>query len=250
MQPMTFKTHQNESPWQAAPRHYSLSADAIHVWRIRLDQSAAFVADCHALLTVDERVHAAQLADDHLQQRWIVGRGVMRQALGRYLDYDPACLRFGYGAYGKPYLYNADQHGCRFNLTHSHTTALLAIASYREVGIDLEAVRSIANVEQIIDDICTPREQALLRSLPVEQQHTALLRCWTRKEALVKAWGRALDDNLRQLDTIEDQTTLPIIAGDNGGVWSIRSLIPAQGYVGAVVARGTYWQIQQWDWST
>jgi 4'-phosphopantetheinyl transferase len=61
----------------------------------------------------------------------------------------------------------------------------------RDVGIDLEEHRPIAAIE-IARHFFAPSERAELEALPPTDQLVGFYRCWTRKEAFLKAPGEGL----------------------------------------------------------
>lgn len=77
---------------------------------------------------------------------------------------------------------------------------MLAVAPYR-VGVDAEAVRDV-HVEEIMANVLTCREGEAVRAAPAGLGRTrAFLRCWTRKEAVLKAVGIGLATDLTALET-------------------------------------------------
>jgi 4'-phosphopantetheinyl transferase len=80
----------------------------------------------------------------------------------------------------------------RFNLSSSDDTALLAVAWNREIGVDVEKIRAERDCMGIAERFFSPWEAAALRRLPDQQRVPAFYRCWTRKEAYVKATGEGM----------------------------------------------------------
>lgn len=97
-------------------------------------------------------------------------------------------LRVSASAVGKPFLEASP--GIEFNLSHSSGITLIAFATVR-VGVDVELVRPIPDAERITAIYFSHREQHALARTRLEDRQTAFFRCWTRKEAYVKAieWG-------------------------------------------------------------
>ena len=124
--------------------------------------------------------------------------GRLREILSRYLDLAPAALRFDHNAYGKPSVAGAGLH---FNVSHSGDWAMLAVSAEQEVGIDIERIDPSFVQEQIPERFFSPREVAQLRSLPPSEQTGAFFRCWTRKEAYIKARGLGLALALDSFDS-------------------------------------------------
>ncbi len=145
------------------------------------------------VLSPDERMRAARFTFDRDQRRFVVAHGVLRHILAGYVGHAPSKLQFGTNPYGKPHLVGSPS--LRFNLSHSHDVAMIAIAR-AEVGIDVEAVRPIDDLLNIAQQFFLADEVEGLRRLPTEAQPPAFYRIWTRKEAYLKAIGTGLNTRL------------------------------------------------------
>lgn len=165
----------------AVPHHPWPGVDEIYLWRTAL----AAVPDRPETLSSDERERADRFHFERDRIAFRAGRAWLRAVLAGYLGVPPAAIRFGYGPHGKPHL--ADRPDLRFNLAHSGGWAALAVATGREVGIDVEAIRPIA--ERVERVVFTPAEIAALNRLPAEERRLGFYNAWTRKEAYLKALG-------------------------------------------------------------
>src|SRR5207245_435472 len=97
-------------------------------------------------------------------------RGLLRRVLARYLETDPGQLIFSYAANGKPSLVTkAHRKRVRFNVSHSHQLALFAVTRDRDVGVDIEQMRTDLAVEPLAERFFSPQELATLQSLPIDQ---------------------------------------------------------------------------------
>jgi 4'-phosphopantetheinyl transferase len=94
----------------------------------------------------------------------------------------------------------SDADAIRFNFLHSHGTALYVVPRGREIGADLEFIRSDLEAEQIAERFFSHSEIVTLRALPLSLRKYAFLLCWTRKEAYIKARGEGLSMHLDQFD--------------------------------------------------
>ncbi|MBW4575008.1 MAG: 4'-phosphopantetheinyl transferase superfamily protein [Aphanothece sp. CMT-3BRIN-NPC111] len=239
--------------WGIPPTELGLLRDEVHVWRAALDLGAAQVQRLAETLSVDEKERAERFHFEQHRQRFIVGRGVLRTILGRYLDIEPSQLQFCYGHRGKPTLAEAFGGGrLRFNLSHSQGLALYAIALDREIGIDLEHIRPMADAEQIAKRFFSPREHATILALPENEKQQAFFNCWTRKEAYLKAIAEGLAHSLDQVEVTlapgEPAQLLNITRSpDSTKIWSIKELTPASGYVAAIVVEGDNWCLRCWQ---
>lgn len=150
-----------------------------------------------AVLDAQERAQADRYRFDVHRRRYCVGRAELRRALAERVDCAPNQIRFSYGEQGKPRLAEADRvsPSLHFNLSHSEGTALLAFAD-TELGADIELVRPGFAGDDIAERYFAPTEVTALRALPVEHQERGFFRCWTRKEAYLKAHGGGLHVDL------------------------------------------------------
>jgi 4'-phosphopantetheinyl transferase len=174
--------------WEAAPEHPRLDKGEAHVWRLRL--SSAFVD--LSLLAADERARTERLHFERDRLRFAATRCELRRLSGRYLGAAPQALFFATGPHGKPRLAGQDGERLRFNVSHSGDLALLAFALDQEVGADVESHERKTEVDRLLPTVCTPAEQAVLRSLEPGERRSAFFDLWAGKEAVLKAMGSGL----------------------------------------------------------
>jgi 4'-phosphopantetheinyl transferase len=134
----------------------------------------------------------------------------------------------------------ASENDIRFNTSHSHEKALVACSRGREVGIDIEWIRQDLQVDDLANRFFSAGENETLRAIPADRRHLAFLRCWTCKEAYVKAVGRGLSLDLKSFDVsaaLRDPAQWPSgiekFAVDG---WSLLVLKPnVENYIAALV---------------
>lgn len=158
-------------------------SDVIQVWRCDLERQAGSVE----LLDERERERATKFVFDRDRTRYIAAHSFVRQVLGRYVGRPPEQLAFSIGRNGKPSL--SGIAGCSFNLSHSQQIAYLAIAERGEIGIDVEVRRAVPDAVALGKMVFTGAELASLVAETAAAVERRFLRCWTRKEAYVKALG-------------------------------------------------------------
>jgi len=127
-------------------------------------------------------------------------RAAMRDILTRYTS---APIELALHEKGKPYLPSAPE--LRFNLSHSHGIALVAVALDVEVGVDVEKLRPLPEFAAIAERFFPPNE-------PVPADEVDFFRVWTRIEAVLK--GRGVGLLGAGDDPDGDWTVLEIDAGD------------------------------------
>lgn len=236
----------------------TLSHEEVHVWRASLEQPPGVAARLRLTLSEDERERAARFHFERDRVRFVIARAALRDILGRYLDLPPGNLHFAYGPYGKPLLSpefvpDSAGGGVDFNISHSHTLALVAVARGRALGVDIERVRADAAERQIAERFFSAQEVAALCALPDAQQPRAFFDCWTRKEAYIKARGEGLSFPLEEFDVSlqpDAPAALLCVRGDAGeaGRWSLRALDVEPGYAAALAVEGRGWLLRSWRW--
>lgn len=210
------------------------------VWKCWLGEGVE-IEPLALLLSPDEADRAARFVFARDRRRFIAARAALRSILGERLGESPERLKFAYGPYGKPELADAWRpSGIQFNLAHSGDWALVAVAIGKRIGIDVEQLRPLVEGKDIAQRHFSPRETAQLWSLPLELQEEAFFRCWTRKEAYLKALGCGLSMALDAFDVslLPDQPAALLAARDDPRApthWRMAELRPAAGYLGAVV---------------
>jgi 4'-phosphopantetheinyl transferase len=218
-------------PWLKPPAMPVQNEAEVHVWRATLDRPPKEVETYRSMLSPDELLRAERLIFPEHRRRFIVARGSLRSILARYLAIAPAAIRFEYGPHGKPRLDTSHvlAHPLHFNLTHSNDLALFSVTGLGAIGIDIEQIRPDFSSAQIAKRYFSAGEIEALGMLAPQEYAEAFFRCWTRKEAFIKATGLGLSLPLDQFDvTLNPGETASLLrtAWDPGEAahWSLRTL--------------------------
>ena len=221
--------------WPRSPVKLPALQNSIHIWAVRLDDATVDLDRGRDLLSPEERERAARFKFEPDRRRYLVAHIALHDILRRYLPSEPARVSFDIGANGKPRLSQAlASRDVEFNLSHSNEMALLAVCHKREVGVDIEYVKEAFEFQEVAERFFSAREVAVMRGLPVSLQRQAFFKCWTSKEAFLKAKGTGLSG---ALDVVEIALTaaeqVHITAYVPG--WSLSELDPIDGYEAALV---------------
>jgi 4'-phosphopantetheinyl transferase len=181
-----------------------------------------------------ERMQRFYFAPD--RARYAVAHANLRRILGGYLDQPAAGLRFHANGFGKPELHQSESSSSlHFSLSHCRSIGVLAVSNGRPVGVDVEEVRPIE--PEVADMHFSASEREHLNRLQGDAWRLGFYRCWTRKEAILKAEGVGLS---RPLDSF-DVSLLPDEAAKLLGTrsqfsysWRLHDLSPSAGTIGAV----------------
>ena len=216
-------------------------ADEAHVWVAFLSESVPLLASYECGLSVEEKQRAGRFSRPDDRARYIAAHGILRELLGQYLSIAPAELSFGQNAFGKPRITpRSVQTDLAFNLAHSGEVIIFAFANYHRVGIDVEAIRTDLDFSDLAQSQFSPDEMRTLQAFDSAARTNAFFRCWTRKEAYVKARGEGLAIALKEFTVRFGPDELPGVswAADDplaAARWAMFDLEPAPGYAGAIV---------------
>ena len=221
-----------------------LSQDQVHIWCADLEVVDERVAFCTSLLTDDEKRRSEAFASKELSRRFVVARGTLRGLLSAYLDVSAGDLLFVYGEHGKPSL-ATPQTDLNFNISHSGDRALLAFAKHRDVGVDVERMSRKVDWEAVSGRFFEEREQSALRVLPEDERRAAFFRCWTRKEAFMKATGQGVAFGLSNFAvSLEPDKPAELLWLAEGCIddWGLIDAHTDDEYAGAVCVSGRDWR--------
>jgi 4'-phosphopantetheinyl transferase len=249
--------------------HRSPPAQQIQIWRVPLSQPQNVVCRLEGILSPGERERAARFHFDRDRRRYTISQGALRTILSDYLQQSPDQLCFQRGRFGKPYLAGLSKHAgedeagrpnvgnasvaanppeLQFNLSHCEDLALVAVSDQRLVGVDVEKVRDVGQLDSIVDRYFSQGEKHFLASTSPRERPLTLLTFWSRREAAAKALGLNLAAALSAVKVpvyptggsvpLPELADLETDAGDKRPAWFIRDLELDQGHVGALCSEG------------
>jgi len=240
--------------WLSPVETPALPDDAVHVWRALLEVDPSTLRHLKSTLAQNELERAKRFIFDPDRNHFIAARGILRDVLGRYLQCAPQTIDFVYGARGKPaILSGGSRHPLCFNLSHSHGLAVIGIAREREIGIDVEMIRSEFASDDIAKRYFSAKEIDELSRLPTELRTEGFFLCWTRKEAYIKAKGDGLHIPLDSFDVSLSPEMPATLSSADDSRWGIESFVPYAAseprYAAAVVAEGKNWTATYFEWN-
>jgi 4'-phosphopantetheinyl transferase len=250
-----FKRNVKAADWHPAPDIPRLGAEDVHLWRALLNIPSDEIADLQEQLSPEERDRAARYKFPKDKRRFIVGRGILRRILSRYLAIIPQDIQIHYGAHGRPLIEETQNSvDLRFSVSHAEDLVLYALTRGRSIGVDLEYIREDFDVLKIADNFFSEGETTTLQTLPSKMRGEGFYRAWTRKEAYLKACGSGLAINPRQVEVSlvpDDPAVILRINGktQNTQAWSLLHLDLPPHFIGAVAVEGNEWSLSCWNWT-
>lgn len=221
---------------ESKPRPSAPTAGSqIDLFVFSLDLEEDELAALGAHLSPEEDQRGRRFVEDRDRRRYVAARGRLRDILSSYAGTPPGELEFSYGDRGKPYLASARKPF--FNLTHSAHLAALAVSPRFEIGVDIERLREVRR--DLPKRYFSAAEVSALDALEGAAWQAAFFRCWTRKEAFIKALGEGMHQPLKSFSVSfaeAEPARLDWLEGDAAAPsnWTLLDFTPAAGFAGAI----------------
>ena len=209
---------------------------------LHLQDMSAWPDCCRAFTTAYEQRTARRFAQVADAARHMAGRALARRMLhaqtGQSMVDD-----FARNPHGKPF---CPLTTAEFSISHSGDMVWVAVCRSTPVGIDVEKMHPLPDAAELTGQLHPQERQALL-ALPETELETAFYRCWTRKEALLKAVGTGLSTPLQDFCVrIDQQNDSWVLRAPTSatGQWTCRDLAVADGYQCSVAAQAPRLRIE------
>lgn len=225
-------------------QHRLPQENQVHLWY--LDLRSLMGSLTHALSGEDHKAANTQVeghaAPFTVEQLRFARRFYLRLLLGAYLGLPGKDVIINRSNRGKPVL-DTSSHSSRlqFSMAKSEGRLLIGIAASKQVGVDLEpAWRTAKSPLKLARRYFSPAEFQALEALPADRHDEAFLRAWALNEAVVKASGLGIANQLCRF-TLQMDPDLPPgvldIDNDRAEEWFVSLLRPAPDFIGAVAIR-------------
>jgi 4'-phosphopantetheinyl transferase len=146
---------------------------------------------------------------------------------------DPETVAVGRDSGGRPVV--SERLGLHVSIAHAGGFVACA-AARRPVGVDIERADRPEADEGLAAYVCCAGEREQLAALPAAARRRALIRLWSRKEALSKVLGVGL---ALPFDKIDVRLGRPLFDGVSSAALWVRDVdVAAEGYLAAVAGEG------------
>ncbi len=231
--------------------HIHSTNKVARIWVVDLIAKESNIESYYDILSDDECIRAKKFKFVNDRNKFIVCRGVLRELSAKLLDKTAQTIAFNYGEFGKPYF--AHDTTLNFNVSHSGDLAVICFLDNPTFGIDIELIKNDFDVLDIATNFFSESEIMALKETPKEIQPLAFYRCWTRKEAFIKAEGSGLSfplDSFAVSMDSDDTASLLETKWDSREkeAWELYSFIPVQHYRAALAVRGKIKSLQINHW--
>lgn len=145
-----------------------------------------------------------------------VTHAMLRFLLSGTLNLNPRKILIESTDNNKPEILNTE---IDFNISHSANYGCVAIADNKnlKIGIDLERIKELKDINVIINDYMSKAEQEYILNSDniLSNKKVRFYEIWTRKESLLKMTGIGLVDNLNEISLIEGENLIEMVLPEN-----------------------------------
>ncbi len=218
----------------------------VHVWQATLKSLNVLPGDISDFLSPFELERANKLKFPHDQEQFVLRHYLLRIILSKYCECHPNEIRFRYDSYEKPYIDLPVFNEINFNMSSSADLIIIGLCRKTDIGIDVEKVHHIQDMEQIVRENFSHKELKYFNSEP--DKTAAFFKIWTRKEAFIKAVGKGFYFPLKsfycEVSSSEgyENITLPKHPVESK-LWRTKALKAADGYVASLAIKSTGFNI-------
>ncbi len=224
----------------------------VDIYSVSISSAGHYAGSLKAILNDVEEKRASKFHFEKDRIVSIVSRGVLKLILARYLSTDAGGIIISNDMNGKPFVDSCGHGDVSFNLSHSGDFVLYAVTPGIDVGIDIQEMREIDSMDDIVERYFSKHEVSVFNSLPDNLKKKAFYNCWSRKEAYIKALGLGLSYPLDSFSvSIAPGSGAELLADINNDVseWSLSDIPMAAGYAAAVAVNGTGINYRYYRWT-
>ena len=211
-----------------------LSSGELHLWQVSTDITPTEFEEFKSVLVEKELTKVPFFKFKQAQDSYITSQGALRILLAGYLGITPKLVKLGQRRKGKPY--SIDDERLYFNMSHSGNLTVLAFSYDSEVGIDIEQIRPLPDLDEMINKNFTTSEIKFIIAKP-EEKISRFFRFWTVKESYLKAIGegmRLTPDNLEFIIENNSVRQLSVKGIFDQQDWNFREFSVPNDYVGTI----------------
>jgi 4'-phosphopantetheinyl transferase len=236
--------------WNPVDTLPPLKEDELQLWRIELDDAAGILPAYYSLISSEERDRANRRRAGQVRDQVVLARACLRILLGRRLLVSPHQVPISENSYGKPKSPAINGRSVSYSVAHSQGTILIALCCQGAVGVDIEHLDRVTDIMEVAQASFAPAEIMKLTALEDPgHRRLAFFRCWTQKEAVVKADGRGLSLSLSTFEVpIHSAQSSPVLISESSDdarkLYFVSEIsLGTQGAVGAIALDSVNYRI-------
>jgi 4'-phosphopantetheinyl transferase len=212
----------------------------------KVNNSSEGISGLTRLLSPHELKRARTYRLKHDSNRYVFAHAMLRKAIGKLVATPPELLKISTDTYGKPFLEH--RSNIKFSLSYANDLLAIALSHHREIGVDIEKKAAINNIDTLVEKFMSRQERFIYKIQKPADRLDYFYRCWVRKESVVKAWGKGIDEAFCDLNVMDDagvhaKKKKILYKGDEKKAWILMDIELYNDYFGAICSEGKNIQI-------
>ena len=221
--------------WKPYSTSQLLATDKTHIFRISVDNHFQKIKkELAEVLSEHEQEKASRMFIQKDKERYVVSKYCLRTILALCLNKTPHQVEFILHEHKKPTVKDIE-----FNISHTGDYILIAV-SPKAVGIDLEYLNNEFDFKSILDITFSKQEIDFIGNKNTNPANFYTI--WTRKEALLKASGEGVSNNLHLIDCLSEYVER------NKVVFKLRTFLIEGSYVASIATSFDQKELKFWNW--
>jgi 4'-phosphopantetheinyl transferase len=216
----------------------------VQVWRLQISAHLSLTSEIMSMLDDEERERASSYQREADRQRFILCHWTLRTLLAKYLDFEPNDIVFALGENKKPYVKASGPVNVHFNISHAGDWILITVSG-SPVGIDVEYVDRQFDYSEVVPACFSYEDIGFIENSPNPRAGFYLY--WTRKESLIKATGRGIDNDLPSVPCLDGVHHLDSNILGQGRDWQVSSFAVDDDHIASVARNPLTQQVLFWD---
>lgn len=220
----------------------NIKPQEIHIYVYDNSVSGLNLNDCLNVLSSDEKKEIEKLKFEKDKNVKGISRFLLRVLLSKYCQQEAGNFNFAKNSFGKIYLADGYSSNIKFNYSHSERLIVFAFALNDDIGIDIEKINpNIEHTEIAQINFSTKEVNYIKKAISQREFVEKFYWIWTRKEALLKALGKGLIEDLKSVEVINDEviTNLNNETDNRSDKFTITDLYITPFYKSAVAYSGS-----------
>jgi len=189
--------------WDTQIDAIDFSNKKLVVFLLSVSELSSNLAYCSLLLDARERLKADRFFNTVDRNRYILSHAIFKLLAAKYLNKSPLEIEVVEGENKKPTIKGyKDFH---FNISHSGNNSIIVFHD-EAVGVDIEELNPTFNYSEIIGEVFSNSERESIIS--AKEPIHLFYNLWTRKEALIKATAKGIDEDFRLFSCLDGHHSL------------------------------------------
>lgn len=231
LQPYVFFEEADVAVWENGKPEAILDPGVVEIWRLHFPSCIHRLPELYEILNPEEKSKSALFYHETDKYKFIIGKAMLRMLLGDYLNKNPETLDFTLGVNMKPVLKMDNDISMHFNLSHSGEYILIAVSD-SPVGIDIERYETDLNINEVIEIAFSAKEIRYLKRQTNPDK--TFFKLWTRKEALLKATSKGLNDDIRSVPCLDGKHAVSAALINNSQHWRVSNFVVDDQHTGSI----------------